>query len=229
MATTGLQVMGLLLALTGWVGSGLVCATPWWRVSAFVGNELVVSEVMWEGLWMTCLSQWGKVQCKAYDSGLALSGSAQLCRALTVLALLLCLLALPLAVTGLKCTHCLGDRQEAKERLVRTAAALFVLSAVVFLLPVTWTAYVVIRDFYDPSVAPPLKRELGPAIYLGWVMALLMLVGGAVMYLGSAPRGAPPTVSSFGKSKPQPTVTTTTTPATTPATTAEDKPDKAYV
>lgn len=223
MATTGLQVMGLLLSLTGWAGSALVCATPWWRVSAFVGDELVVSEVLWEGLWMTCLSQWGKVQCKVYDSGLALSGSAQLCRALTVVSLLLCLLALPLAVAGLKCTHCLGNQQEAKERLVRAAAVLFVFSAAVFILPVTWTAYVVIRDFYDPNVAPPLKRELGPAIYLGWVMALLMLVGGAVMYVGSTPKGAPPTVSSFRKSNPQPAAATTATTAT------EEKPDKAYV
>ncbi|XP_072513775.1 claudin-6 [Salminus brasiliensis] len=216
MATTGLQVMGLLLSLIGWAGGALVCATPWWRVSAFVGDELVVSEVLWEGLWMTCLSQWGKVQCKVYDSGLALSAFAQLCRALTVLSLLLCLLALPLAVVGLKCTRCLGSQQEAKDRLVKAAAILFVISAVVFILPVSSTAYVVVRDFYDPSVAPPLKRELGPAIYLGWVMALLMLVGGAVMYVGSSSSGATPTVSSFGKGNPQPATT-------------EDKPDKAYV
>ncbi|KAI4875621.1 hypothetical protein NFI96_008203 [Prochilodus magdalenae] len=168
MATTGLQVMGLLLSLTGWAGGALVCAVPWWRVSAFVGNELVVSEVQWEGLWMTCLSQWGKVQCKAYDSGLALSGSAQMCRGLTVLSLVLYLLALPLAVVGLKCTHCLGDQQRPKARLVQAAAIIFASAAVIFLIPISWTAHVVIRDFYDPSVAAPLKRELGPAIYLGW-------------------------------------------------------------
>lgn len=216
MATTGLQVLGLLLSLTGWMGGALVCAAPWWRVSAFVGDELVVSEVKWEGLWMTCLSQIGKVQCKTYDSGLALSGTAQLCRGLAVLSLLLFLLALPLAVTGLKCTHCLGDRQGPKAKLAQAAAVLFVLSGVVFLLPISYNAYVVIRDFYDPNVARPLKRELGPAIYLGWIMALLMLVGGAMVYMGSASTGAPPSVSSFGRSNP-------------PSTTTEDKTDKVYV
>ncbi|XP_017545026.1 claudin-9 [Pygocentrus nattereri] len=216
MATTGLQVLGLLLSLTGWAGGALVCAAPWWRVSAFAGDELVVSEVLWEGLWMTCLSQWGKVQCKVFDSGLALSGSAQLCRGLTVLSLLLCLLALPLAVAGLKCTHCLGDQQGPKASLVRAAAVLFVFAAVVFLLPITWTAYVVIRDFYDPNVAPPLKRELGPAIYLGWIVAVVMLVGGAVLYMGSTSTSAPPIISSSGRNNPEPA-------------TMEDKAAKAYV
>uniref|UniRef100_A0A672Q0H9 Claudin n=1 Tax=Sinocyclocheilus grahami TaxID=75366 RepID=A0A672Q0H9_SINGR len=180
MANTGLQVMGLVLGVAGWVFGILVCAAPGWRVSAFVGDELVVSQVLWEGLWMTCLSQWGRLQCKVYDSGLALSGSAQMCRGLSVLSLLLCLLALPLSVTGLKCTRCLGDAHETKARLGRVGAALFLAAAIFFLLPVCWTAYVVIRDFYDPNVAAPLKRELGPALYLGWGVTVLMLVGGAL-------------------------------------------------
>ncbi|XP_066518192.1 claudin-9 [Hoplias malabaricus] len=218
MATTGLQVLGLTLALTGWLGGLLVCAAPWWRVSAFAGDELVVSEVQWEGLWMSCLSQWGRVQCKVYDSGLALSGSAQMCRGLSVLSLALIPLALALAVCGLKCTHCLEGLPGHKARLARAGAAIFVLSAVIFLFPISWTAIVVIRDFYDPNVAPPLKRELGPAIYLGWVTVLLMLVGGAVLYLGSASTGDLPTVSNVVKSNPQPSTTAT-----------EEKTDKAYV
>ncbi|XP_076845478.1 claudin-4 [Brachyhypopomus gauderio] len=198
MANTGLQVMGLLLSIAGLVGGALVCASPWWRVSAFVGDELVVSEVRWEGLWMTCLSQWGKIQCKSYDSGLALSASAQMCRTLSVLALILCVLALPVGVVGLKCTHCLGDMHAPKARLVQVSGILFVVAGVVFLIPVCWTAYVVVRDFYDQNVAPPLKRELGPALYLGWGMVLLMLVGGAVLY-GSSTTPGVPTIFDFGR------------------------------
>ncbi|XP_051982669.1 claudin-4 [Xyrauchen texanus] len=218
MANTGLQVMGLVLGVAGWAFGILVCATPWWRVSAFVGDELVVSQVLWEGLWMTCLSQWGRLQCKVYDSGLALTGSTQTCRALCVLSLLLCLFAVPLCVVGLKCTRCLGDAHESKTRLVRAGAILFLLAAFFFLLPVCWTAYVVIRDFYDPNVAAPLKRELGPALYLGWGVTVLMLVGGAVSYLGSASPGVPamPVFGRRGKVNPPPTTT-------------ESKPEKVFV
>lgn len=217
MASTSLQVMGLLLAIAGWAFGILVCAAPWWRVSAFVGDELVVSQVLWEGLWMTCLSQWGRLQCKVYDSGLALSSSAQMCRGLCVLSLLLCLLAVPLSVAGLKCTRCLGDAHESKARMVRVGAALFLLAAFFFLVPVCWTAYVVIRDFYDPNVAAPLKRELGPALYLGWGVTVLMLVGGAVLYLGSASPGAP-AVPVFGRGG-----------KANPPSTAESKPEKVFV
>lgn len=218
MANTGLQVLGLVLVVAGWALEIVVIAGPWWRTSAFVGDELLVSQVLWEGLWMTCLSQWGRVQCKAYDSGLALSSSAQLCRTLCVLSLLLCLLALPLSIIGLKCTRCMGAAQEPKARLVRVGAIMFVLAAFFFLIPVSWTAYVVIRDFYDPNVAAPLKRELGPALYVGWVVTVLMLVGGAVLYLGSTSPGAPamPVFGKGGKGNP-------------PSTGAESKPEKVFV
>ncbi|KTF93656.1 hypothetical protein cypCar_00029961 [Cyprinus carpio] len=217
MANTGLQVMGLVLGVAGWAFGILVCAAPWWRVSAFVGDELVVSQVLWEGLWMTCLSQWGRLQCKVYDSGLALSSSAQMCRALCVLSLLLCLLALPLSVTGLKCTRCLGDAHETKARLVRVGALLFVAAAFFFFLPVCWTAYVIIRDFHDPNVAAPLKRELGSALYLGWGVTVLILVGGALLYLGSTSPGAP-AMPVFGKRAKG-----------NPPSTAESKPEKVFV
>ena len=189
MATTGLQVLGVLLAVAGWVGGALVTAAPFWRVSAFVGGELVVVEAQWEGLWMSCLvrSSTGHTQCKTFDSGLALAPGTQARRALAIVALLLGLLGLGLAVLGLKCTHCLGAAHDAKARLARAGGLVFVAAALTFLVPVSWTAHMVVRDFYDPAVAAPLKRELGPALYLGWFVALLMLVGGALINAGSAP------------------------------------------
>ncbi|XP_056265511.1 claudin-4-like [Pseudoliparis swirei] len=192
MASTGLQLLGLVLAVMGWVGGALVCAAPLWRVSAFVGGELVIAQVLWEGLWMNCLSQTtGQIQCKSYDSTLALPASAQAARSLTVLALLLCLLALMLGVAGAKCTHCMGDGNHAnKARLARIAGLLFGVAGLAYIIPISWTAHAIIRDFYDPNVPAPLKRELGPALYLGWGASLLLMVGGSLLYMGSSPQGA---------------------------------------
>lgn len=191
MASTGLQLMGLVLAMLGWVCGALVCAAPLWRVSAFVAGELVIAQVLWEGLWMNCLSQTtGQIQCKTYDSTLALPRSAQAARGLTVLSLLLCLLALLLGVTGAKCTHCLGEgKQDSKARLCRIAGVLVLVAGLAYLIPICWTAHAIIKDFYDPNVAAPLKRELGPALYLGWGASVLLLVGGALLHVGSSPAG----------------------------------------
>lgn len=183
--------MGLVLAVLGWVCGALVCAAPLWRVSAFVGGELVIAQVLWEGLWMNCLSQTtGQIQCKIYDSMLALPMSAQVARGLTVLSLLLCLLALILGVAGAKCTHCMGDGNQAtKARLGRIAGVSFVVAGLAYLTPICWTAYAIIRDFYDPNIAAPLKRELGPALYLGWGASVLLLVGGILLHVGSSAPG----------------------------------------
>ncbi|KAG7486335.1 hypothetical protein JOB18_029607 [Solea senegalensis] len=207
MASTGLQVMGLILAGLGWVCGALVCAAPLWRVSAFVGGELVIAQVLWEGLWMNCLSQTtGHIQCKTYDSTLALPKSAQAARGLIVLSLLLCLLALIIGVAGAKCTHCMGSGNKApKARLARIAGVLFLVAGLAYLLPICWTAYAIIRDFYDPNVAAPLKRELGPALYLGWGASLLLLVGGSLLHVGSSPPGgrALPVFGRAAKDNPQ--------------------------
>ncbi|XP_038554005.1 claudin-9-like [Micropterus salmoides] len=199
MASTGLQLLGLVFAVLGWVCGALVCAAPLWRVSAFVGGELVIAQVLWEGLWMNCLSQTtGHIQCKTYDSTLALPTSAQAARGLIVLSLLLCLLALILGVTGAKCTHCMGDgNQASKPRLARISGMLFVVAGLAYLIPICWTAYTIIRDFYDPNVAAPLKRELGPALYLGWGACVMLVLGGALLHVGSSPPGGrTPTVFS---------------------------------
>lgn len=189
MASTGLQVVGIVLSVLGGVLGALVCAAPLWRVSAFVGGELVIAQVLWEGLWMNCLSQTtGQIQCKTYDSTLALPFSLQAARGLTVLSLLLCLLALMLAVTGAKCTHCMGaTTPSSKTRVARLAGALFLVAGAIYIVPVCWTAYGIIKDFYDPNIAAPLKRELGPALYLGWGASVLLIVGGFLLLHGSGP------------------------------------------
>ncbi|XP_026214581.1 claudin-9-like [Anabas testudineus] len=206
MASTGLQLLGLILAVLGWVCGALVCAAPLWRVSAFVGGELVIAQVLWEGLWMNCLSQTtGQIQCKTYDSTLALPKSAQAARGLTVLSLLLCFLALILGVAGAKCTHCIGDNnQPSKTWLAKVAGVLFLVAGLAYMIPICWTAHAIIRDFYDPSVAAPLKRELGPALYLGWGASVLLLVGGSLLHVGSSPPGgrALPVFGGAVKDKP---------------------------
>uniref|UniRef100_A0A3Q3X5P1 Claudin n=1 Tax=Mola mola TaxID=94237 RepID=A0A3Q3X5P1_MOLML len=111
MVSLGLQILGVGLAVLGWIGNILICMLPLWKVSAFIGNNIVVAQTIWEGLWMTCVVQsTGQMQCKVYDSLLALPPDLQAARAMVIIAILFSLFALLLAVVGGKCTTCIGDK-----------------------------------------------------------------------------------------------------------------------
>ncbi|XP_077401833.1 claudin-4-like [Vanacampus margaritifer] len=181
MASLGLQVLGIGLAALGWTGSILACVLPMWKVSAFVGNNIVVAQAIWEGLWMTCVVQsTGQMQCKVYDSLLALPPDLQAARATAVIAILLALLGLLLSTVGGKCTTCVDDRG-AKARVAAAAGAFLALSGVLCLVTASLPAHAVIRDFYNPAVPDAQRRELGACLYVGWGASGLLLTGGALL------------------------------------------------
>ncbi|NWZ96616.1 CLD8 protein, partial [Nesospiza acunhae] len=148
-----LQITGLIFGGLGMLGTLAATAMPQWRVSAHVEANLVVFESIWEGLWMDCISQLGlRLQCKLYDSVLALPPPLEALRALMCLAVLLALVAFLVAIVGVN----------------------------LVLVPVSWTGGGIVRDFYDPAVPVPLKRELGAALYVGWASSALLLAAGAM-------------------------------------------------
>uniref|UniRef100_A0A8C8ZZ30 Claudin n=1 Tax=Prolemur simus TaxID=1328070 RepID=A0A8C8ZZ30_PROSS len=181
MASAGLQILGVVLTLLGWVNALVSCALPMWKVTAFIGNSIVVAQVVWEGLWMSCVVQsTGQMQCKVYDSLLALPQDLQAARALCVIALLVALLGLLVYLAGAKCTNCVEDK-DSKARLVLTSGIIFVISGVLILVPICWTANAIIQDFYNPLVADAQKRELGASLYLGWAASGLLFLGGGLL------------------------------------------------
>ncbi|XP_068102787.1 claudin-4-like [Hyperolius riggenbachi] len=181
MASTGLQLLGMVLALIGWVGSIVTCALPMWKVTAFIGNNIVVAQIIWEGLWMNCIVQsTGQMQCKVYDSMLALPQDLQAARALTVICILVAILALLIGIIGAKCTNCV-EEENTKARVTMVAGVIFLVAGVLLLIPVCWSANTIIRDFYNPLVVEAQKRELGASLYIGWASAALMILGGGLL------------------------------------------------
>ncbi|XP_053312486.1 claudin-8-like [Spea bombifrons] len=182
MESGALQIAGLVLGGIGIIGTCAVTGMPQWRVTAFIESNIVVFETLWEGLWMNCFRQVNiRMQCKVYDSLLALTPDLQAGRALMCAAVVLSFIAFMIAVVGMKCTRCGGDNERTKGIILLVAGILFILSGVVVLIPVSWTANQIIRDFYNPLVNVAQKRELGEALYLGWVTALLLMAGGLIL------------------------------------------------
>ncbi|NXP69459.1 CLD17 protein, partial [Chloropsis cyanopogon] len=181
MACCLLQITGLIFGGVGMVGTLAATAMPQWRVSAYVDGNIVVFETIWEGLWMDCISQLGlRLQCKFYDSVLALPPPLEAFRALMCVAVGLAIAAFLLAITGVKYSQC-GERgARATSIFILAAGAAFLLTGTLVLIPVSWTGAGIVRDFYDPAVPAPLKRELGAALYLGWASGALLLAAGAM-------------------------------------------------
>ncbi|XP_065588243.1 claudin-4 [Cyrtonyx montezumae] len=204
MASMGLQVLGIALSVIGWLASILCCALPMWRETAFVGNNIVVAQIIWEGLWMNCVVQsTGQMQCRVYDSMLALPQDLQAARALLVVAIVLAVLGTLLAITGGKCTTCVED-ETAKAKVMILSGITFIVAGVLILIPICWSANAIIRDFYDPLVADSQKRELGSSLYVGWAASALLLLGGAMLCCTCPPRGEKPYCAKYSAARSLP-------------------------
>ncbi|KAJ7320514.1 hypothetical protein JRQ81_020025 [Phrynocephalus forsythii] len=182
MAAAALQFAGLILGGIGSVGTFAITGMPQWRVTAFIENNVVVFETTWEGLWMNCISQASiRMQCKVYDSLLALTPDLQASRGLMCAASALAFLAFAVTILGMKCTRCTGNDNRIKGYILLAGGVSFILCGIVVLIPVCFVAHNIIRDFYNPVVTVAEKRELGAALYIGWVSAFCLVAGGAIL------------------------------------------------
>uniref|UniRef100_A0A8C3F0X4 Claudin n=1 Tax=Chrysemys picta bellii TaxID=8478 RepID=A0A8C3F0X4_CHRPI len=161
----GLEIGGVALSVVGWVGTILCCALPMWRVTAFIGNNIVTAQNVWEGV---------------YDSMLVLPQDLQAARALVVIAIVLAMLGLMVALIGVQCTRCVEDGTT-KAKITIVSGVTFLLAGIMTLIPVCWSANTIIRNFYNPSMLESQKRELGASLYVGWAAAALQLFGGALL------------------------------------------------
>ncbi|NXJ76201.1 CLD4 protein, partial [Trogon melanurus] len=186
-ATMTMQLGGLTLAMVGWLGSILTCALPMWKVTAFIGSNIVVAQVFWEGLWMNCVYEsTGQMQCKGYDSLLELTSDLQAARALVVTSIFTALFAFLAAISGADCTRCVDDNTT-KNRFSVVSGVVFILASIMLLIPVSWSANSIVTNFYNPMVPQALKRELGSALYIGWASSALQLFGGGILCCSGSP------------------------------------------
>ncbi|XP_078404644.1 claudin-4-like [Cetorhinus maximus] len=188
MVSMGLQILGIALCVFGWLGALLTCVLPMWRVTAFIGNNIVVAQIIWEGLWMNCIVQsTGQMQCKVYDSLLALSQDLQASRALTVISLVVGVLGILVSIVGGKCTNCI-ENEATKAKVTIISGIIFILAGVLTLIPVSWSANTIIKDFYNPLVTDAQRRELGASLYIGWGTSGLLILGGALLCCSCPPK-----------------------------------------
>ncbi|XP_065146702.1 claudin-7-B [Paramisgurnus dabryanus] len=191
MANKGLQMFGFILAILGIIGLIAGTILPQWKMSAYVGDNIITAIAMYSGLWMSCAFQsTGQIQCKVYDSILQLDSALQATRALMVLAIILSVMGLGVASMGMKCTNCGGDDKAKKARIAMIGGIILVVGALCSMVACGWFTNQIVRDFYNPFTPVNTKYEFGSAIFIAWAGAFLDVVGGG-MLAASCPRGKP--------------------------------------
>lgn len=194
MANSGLQILGFALALLGTVGLIVGTILPQWKMSAFVGSNIITAVSMYEGLWMSCAFQsTGQIQCKVYDSILQLNSALQATRALMIVSIIVTFAGLGVACMGMKCTTCGGDDKVRKGRIAMTGGIVILIGALCSIVACSWYANDIIRAFYDPFTPVNTRYEFGAAIFIAWAGAFLAVVGGAMLSAScSKTKKAPP-------------------------------------
>nr|XP_019952655.1 PREDICTED: claudin-4-like [Paralichthys olivaceus] len=176
------QLVGLCLAIIGFLGTILICCLPMWKVTAFVGANIITSQVFWEGLWMNCVIQsTGHLQCKAYDSVLALPQELQASRALICVSIAVSVVAIGLTVVGARCTNFFSDDWLTKANIGVSGAVVFIIAGLLCIIPVSWSAHSIITGFYNPLATSERRGELGASIYVGWTSGALLVIGGGIL------------------------------------------------
>ncbi|XP_037322654.2 claudin-17-like [Pungitius pungitius] len=183
------EVFAQVLGFFGLFGTIAVTALPMWRVSAFIGANLIVMEELWEGLWMNCYREANfRMQCKVYDSLLILPPELQAARGLMCVSIVLVVISLSVTGCGTKKSRCCDDNIKSKNVTLAIGGGLFLLSFLTTLIPVSWVGQTVISNFYNPTVMDFQKRELGTALFIGWATSGVLLISGVILLISYSKR-----------------------------------------
>ncbi|KAL2101344.1 hypothetical protein ACEWY4_003105 [Coilia grayii] len=187
---SGVQIVCVALSILGLIAVCVTCIVPRWKVSAFVGQNIVTAQTVEEGIWMSCVTQsTGQQQCKMYDSMLVLSADLQAARAMTIISGMMLTLALLILFAGSDFTTCVQN-QDVKPKMCLVSGIMLVVSGLLLLVPVSWSAHQTISDFNNPFVNATQKKELGACIFIGWAGGCLLLLAGGLLCCCSRPCGS---------------------------------------
>ncbi|XP_011855525.1 PREDICTED: claudin-22 [Cercocebus atys] len=174
------QLAGVSLSLLGWVLSCLTNYLPHWKNLNLDLNEM---ENWTMGLWQTCVTQEEVgMQCKDFDSFLALPAELRVSRILMFLSNGLGFLGLLVSGFGLDCLRIGEGQRDLKRRLLILGGVLSWASGITALVPVSWVAHKTVQEFWDENVPDFVPRwEFGEALFLGWFAGLSLLLGGCLL------------------------------------------------
>uniref|UniRef100_UPI0037E9B1FB claudin-1 n=1 Tax=Semicossyphus pulcher TaxID=241346 RepID=UPI0037E9B1FB len=191
MANAGIQLLGFALAFLGFIGSIASTVMVEWKASSYAGDNIITAQALYEGLWKTCASQsTGQTQCKVYDSLLQLPGIVQGTRGLMLCSILLCFISILVSTVGMRCTTCMAEVPEQKDKVALAGGIIFIFAGLLALVGTSWYGHRIAKEFYDPFTPTNSRYEFGSALYVGWGAACLIMIGGGFLCCNCSSQGS---------------------------------------
>ncbi|XP_048460095.1 claudin 15-like a [Rhincodon typus] len=145
-----IETTGFLMGLAGWMLTGSTLANNYWKISTVFGS-VITSSRLYENLWKSCAQDsTGVFNCRMFETMLGLSSYIQACRALMIISIILGVIATLVALFGLKCTNIGSMDEKAKGKISLSGGLVFILSGLCAIIPVSWYAYNITMEFYNP-------------------------------------------------------------------------------
>ncbi|XP_005926339.1 claudin-4 [Haplochromis burtoni] len=169
------QLLGLALAIIGFVGTISICALPTWTVHKV--NHQSSNNVQSEGLWKACDTVNAEhVECKQYGKRLYISLDLEVARVLIIIAIIIGVFGILLGVVGSKFINFVPDEMK-KSKIAMVSGVAILFAGLFVLIPVCWTTITITYVLQGDRV----KSEPGALLYIGWITTALLFLGGGLL------------------------------------------------
>ncbi|OCT94685.1 claudin-34 [Xenopus laevis] len=191
--TANLQLAGFAFATVGWILGSITTGLVQWRVWYVSNTTIISSGIAWIGIWRTCffsdllVSPDQKVMyCQEFNvQDSFVPREIFVAQGLMIVAIILGAAGKAFCVFGLKNVYQGRPNVTVIPRRFIAGGVLTMLSSVCIIIPVAWNLHSVVNNFsiYFPSSydmpSSPEKQEVGAAIAVGIVSAILLFISGA--------------------------------------------------
>ncbi|KAM8975221.1 claudin-34 [Pelodytes ibericus] len=189
--TAHLQLAGFAFATVGWVLSSITTGLVQWRVWHVSNTTIITSGIAWIGIWRACFFSNVLVsahQNTMYCQELSVMDSFVpneifIAQGLMVVSIILGAAGKAFCVWGLKNVY-QGSSRVFIRYWFTASGVLNLLSSVCIIISVSWNLHSVVRNFsisfpttYEIPSSPE-KQEVGAAIAVGFVSAILLFLSG---------------------------------------------------
>ncbi|XP_039984978.1 claudin-18-like isoform X2 [Xiphias gladius] len=210
MAASMIQLVGFMLSLLGQFLVSAATAMDMWSLQDR-SLTVVTNVYTYSGLWNSCVgTAYGTTQCRPYFTILGLPALLQAVRALMIVGIILGAIGCLIAIFALKCLRMGNMEDNIKATMTLTAGIMFLLAGVCGIAGVSAFANLIVQSFrfttyadggfsmYGGASVGGLTGALtprytfGPALFVGWIGAAILVIGGVFMCLacrGMAPEG----------------------------------------
>lgn len=180
--TKFVQRASLFVSFGGLVTTFITTFLPLWKT---MNSDLNEMENWYEGLWHMCIyTEEVGIHCKAFESFLALPLDTLVSRVLMCISIATGFLGLAAAFFGLQGVEIGTGRERMKRTLLILGGVFIVVSGVTTLAPVSLMAYIMVVKFWDENLPDVMPRwEYGEAMFSAWFAGLLLVVGGAFLFV----------------------------------------------